>query len=578
MYRSEYPRPSLVRAHWQNLNGLWDFAFDDKNVGLTEKWLEKGKFPLKINVPFAFQTPLSGINDQSFHDYVWYRRTFKVEKQKGKRYLLHFGAVDYECKVYLNKKLIGEHIGGQAPFSFDVTAFLNFVEEELVVWVSDLSTDEHMPRGKQYWKEKPEGIWYNRTTGIWQTVWLEIVPEAYVTRMKITPLYDEGKVHFALTLSEAGQKLVLQGADNLLKYSATVNTLEHEFTLQVFKDKKDYDTKSWSPENPYLFKFTLSYGDDHLSSYFGMRKVHAADAITYLNNKPYYMKLVLDQGYWPESLVTPPSHEALEYDIKMAKAMGFNGARKHQKCEDPYFHYYADKLGFLVWAEMASSIKFSELSAWRDKNEWQQIMKRDYNHPSIVSWVPLNESWGVNEIATDKRQQQHALDLYNFIKSQDKTRFVVGNDGWEQVITDICAIHNYNHGHHDDKEAIAAFNKSISTKDALLNSQPAKRPIYANGYAYRGEPILLTEFGGISYQMSEDKGWGYTAVSDADRLLSEYKRIILAIKKSTALVGYCYTQLTDVEQEINGLLTYDRRPKLPVEKVKEVNDLIQKYK
>ena len=188
MYRKEYPRPALVRKEWLNLNGIWDFAFDDDNVGLNENWVEKGKFPLKINVPFAFQTPLSGINDPSFHDYVWYRRFFSVKKEEGKRFILHFGAVDYECKIYLNKKHIGDHIGGQVPFSFDVTDFLNFNEEELVVWVSDPSTELSMPRGKQYWKEKSEVIWYNRTTGIWQTVWLEIVPEAYVKSMRITPL------------------------------------------------------------------------------------------------------------------------------------------------------------------------------------------------------------------------------------------------------------------------------------------------------------------------------------------------------------------------------------------------------
>lgn len=578
MYRKEYPRPALVRKEWLNLNGIWDFAFDDDNVGLNENWVEKGKFPLKINVPFAFQTPLSGINDPSFHDYVWYRRFFSVKKEEGKRFILHFGAVDYECKIYLNKKHIGDHIGGQVPFSFDVTDFLNFNEEELVVWVSDPSTELSMPRGKQYWKEKSEVIWYNRTTGIWQTVWLEIVPEAYVKSMRITPLFDEGKVHFSLSFSQVGRELILEDENGKIKYAKVPNKLTHEFTVQTFLDEQDFITKAWSPENPHLFPFKLRYGDDLISSYFGMRKVHADKGITYLNNKPYYMKLVLDQGYWPQSLVTPPSKEALEYDIKMAKAMGFNGARKHQKCEDPYFAYYADKLGFLVWGEMASSIRFSEKSAWRDKHEWPQIIARDYNHPSIVAWVPLNESWGVDDIGHDKRQQQHALELYYLIKSLDNTRFVVGNDGWEQVITDICAIHNYNHGRYDDKDAIAAFNKSISTKEELLKSRPANRDIYAEGYSYRGEPILLTEFGGISYQMNEDKGWGYTAVGDAEHLLSEYKRIILAIKESTALVGYCYTQLTDVEQETNGLLTHDRKPKLPVEKVKEVNDLIQKYK
>lgn len=287
------------------------------------------------------------------------------------------------------------------------------------------------------------------------------------------------------------------------------------------------------------------------------------------------MKLVLDQGYWPESLLTAPNKEALRFDIEISKSMGFNGARKHQKCEDPYFMYYADKLGYLIWGEMASSIKFSELSASRDKNEWEQILVRDYNHPSIVAWVPLNESWGVPEIRTDKRQQQHALDLYHLIKSVDQTRLVVGNDGWEQVITDICAIHNYRHGAKNEPDVQDKFRRDIGTKEALLASKPADRPIYADGYSHRGEPILLTEFGGISYEVN-GKGWGYTAVDDVNDLLSEYKRLIEDINLSKDLVGYCYTQLTDVEQEINGLLTYDRKPKVSVEKIKEVNDSIKK--
>lgn len=573
MYRNEYPRPSLVRPHWISLNGEWDFAFDDTNEGIHEKWFIDHDFDKKINVPFAFQTKLSGINDQSFHDYVWYRKKFKVKKEEQKRYILHFQAVDYECKVYLNGQEITHHIGGQAPFSVDVTAHLNFDEETLVVYVYDPSTDEFLPRGKQYWKEKPEIIWYNRTTGIWQSVWLEIVDDVYITDVKITPLYDKGIAEVKVSVSESGYYLKVEIENGQTISVSKLDKTEHTFKLKLLNTEHDFMTKSWSPENPYLFNMTLTYHFDTLTSYIGMRKVHAEGGRVYLNNSPYYFKLVLDQGYWEESLLTPPSIEAIKLDIELSKAMGFNGARKHQKCEDPYFAYFADKLGYLVWGEMASAVKFSELSAWRDLNEWNQIIERDYNHPSIVAWVPLNESWGVPAIGKDKRQQQHAIDLYNLIKSQDKTRFVIGNDGWEQVITDICAIHNYNHGRADDVEAHEAFRKSISTKEELLASKPAKRAIYADGYAHKGEPILLTEFGGISYKVSSE-GWGYTAVNSGEHLLSEYRRIIHDIKASTGIVGYCYTQLTDVEQEINGLLTYDRRPKVDLEKIKEVNDLI----
>ncbi len=573
MLRNEYPRPQFVRDHWLSLNGQWDFAFDDENVGIGEKWFINGKFPLKIQVPFAFQTPLSGIHDQRFHDYVWYRRTFHVEAQEHKRYILHFGAVDYQCRIYLNGHEIGHHIGGQAPFSFDVTPYLNYKEETLVVWVHDPSEDVFLPRGKQYWKEKPEVIWYNRTSGIWQSVWVEIVDDAYIQSLKVTPRYDEGIADICVTLSCLGKELSLDIDEGLVELVDIPRTNPFTFSVKLLKNDDDFTNKSWSPEQPYLFPFTLKYGDDMVKSYLGMRKIHAENGRTYLNNKPYYFKLVLDQGYWPESLLTPPSIGALKDDIEVAKAMGFNGARKHQKCEDPYFAYYADHLGYLVWGEMASSIEFNETSAWRDINEWRQIIERDYNHPSIVAWVPLNESWGVPQIGTDKRQQQHALDLYDLIRSQDQTRLIVGNDGWEQVKTDICAIHNYMHGAADDPQAQADFRQSISSVEALINSRPAQRPIYAEGYHHEGQPILLTEFGGISYRVNGD-GWGYTAVNNGEHLLSEYRRIINDIRDSSGLVGYCYTQLCDVEQEINGLLTYDRRPKVSIDKIREINDLI----
>jgi len=293
--------------------------------------------------------------------------------------------------------------------------------------------------------------------------------------------------------------------------------------------------------------------------------------MVYLNNRPYYQKLVLDQGYWPDGLLTAPTDEDLKKDIELTKEMGFNGCRKHQKVEDPRFMYWADKLGFLVWGECAAPPYFSESAVSRLTREWIEIIERDYNHPSLVAWVPINESWGVPFINHNKQQQNHSLAMYHLIHSLDTTRLVISNDGWELTKTDICAIHNYNHGGKDEVTKYEYYKDSLSTKESILKSQPAHRNIYADGFAHEGEPILLTEFGGIGFKVGEDAGWGYTSVKTEDEFVEDYKRVMEAVYASKVLHGYCYTQLTDVEQEINGLLTYHREPKCDLKKIKEIN-------
>jgi len=577
-YRNEYPRPDLVRDNWLNLNGSWAFAFDDNKVGHLEQWFLKHDFNQKINVPFAFQTILSGINDPSFHDHLWYQKSLKVPStMRNKRVFLRFEAVDYYAEVYVNGKLVGSHTGGQTGFGFEITDFLTWEQENVVVYAHDPSTDEYLPRGKQYWKEKPESIWYNRTSGIWQTVWLQALEIDYVKHVQITPLYDEGKVEFSIEVTNASMKprLILNNKEIDVDFQLTEqNKLVAKYKL--FHTENDFYEKSWSPDNPYLFDLAIEYGQDRLSTYFGMRKISTKDGRIYLNNRAYYLKLVLDQGYFRQGLLTPPTIDILKQDILIAKALGFNGARKHQKVEDKYYLYYADKLGFLVWGEMASSIKFSELSAKRDMNEWKQVLPRDYNHPSIIAWVPLNESWGVPEINEDKRQQQHSLDLYYYVKKADPTRLVISNDGWELTKSDICAVHNYRHGALDDEKMRAQFRHDLSTKEAILASRPADRPIYAKGFEHRGEPIMLTEFGGISLVV-DAQGWGYTSVNNSQTLIDEYERILNDIANSTALAGYCYTQLYDVEVEVNGLLTYDRLPKVNPKIIKHLNERFPDY-
>lgn len=587
--RQEYPRPQLKRNEWQNLNGVWQFEFDDENKGMQLGWHKNpSALGRKVNVPFAYQTELSGINDPSFHDWIWYSRQFTVPASwENKQVILHFGAVDYRTWVYVNGELVGFHEGGHVAFSFEVTDYLNWANETVTLRVEDPSTDETIPRGKQFWQEESEAIWYTRTTGIWQTVWLEALHPTHLSNIRFTPDIDLGDVHveFEVEGEYHGKQVEIEiSFDNEVIVNDVISIYEKSnkrsiniFNQKIFRTNFHNEGWCWTPESPSLFEINLKVKSnnktlDEVESYFGMRKVHTENGMFYLNNKPYYQKLVLDQGYWPEGLLTAPSDEAFKLDIELTKKMGFNGCRKHQKVEDPRFLYWADKLGFLVWGESASSVTYSEKAATRLTNEWIEIIERDYNHPSIVAWVPLNESWGIANVKSNKQQQNHSLAMYHLIKSIDTTRLVISNDGWEMTTTDICAIHNYNHGGKDELRKQEVFKESIVSKKNILQSQPAKRSIYANGFEYKGEPIMLTEFGGIAYKVGENTGWGYTSVSGAEEFLTDYKRVLEHVYNSKVLHGYCYTQLTDVEQEINGLLTYNRKPKCDLEEIKKINE------
>ena len=599
MHRGEYPRPQLVRDNWLNLNGQWGFEFDDSNVGLNERWFSNPSFSKVINVPFAYQTSLSGINDTTSHDYVWYHRVFELpQSMAGKEILLHFGAVDYHAAVYINGSMAGEHEGGHTGFSFNITPYLIENTNSLVVRVYDPTTDETIPRGKQFWLDSTEkqvnveeirnkGIWYIPTTGIWQTVWLEAVDPCHIQKLRLTPDVDEGRVIVEADISEhPGKDLEItvsfKGEETarhrvVLKDSYTKLSLDI-FNKKIFHSHFHNNGLTWSPESPNLFdvEITISRGSeicDHVKTYFGMRKVHIENGMVYLNNRPYYQKLVLDQGYWPQGLLTAPTDEDLKQDIVLAKEMGFNGCRKHQKVEDPRFLYWADTLGFLVWGECPSAPSFCEKAVSRLTREWIGIIERDYNHPCIVTWVPLNESWGVPSIAYNQQQAYHSFAMYYLLKSLDPTRLVISNDGWEMTATDILAIHNYNHGESNQKEAQDYYRAALDNIDSILKEMPADRRLFVAGESYKGQPVLLTEFGGIGFKAGEDSGWGYTSAANADEFLADYKRVMEAVFASKVLHGYCYTQLTDVEQEINGILTYDRKPKCDLEKINQLNNM-----
>ncbi|CAM2846302.1 sugar-binding domain-containing protein [Paenibacillus sediminis] len=575
--RPEYPRPEFERKEWMNLNGEWDFAFDDERRGDREQWFQQAQpFDRKIQVPYTFQSQLSGVEDPSFHDLVWYRKTFEVPKAwRSKRVIVHFGAVDYTAHVWVNGHLAATHEGGHTPFQADITEALKDGENVIVVRAEDYSRDVTLPRGKQYWEEQSASIFYTRTTGIWQTVWLEAVHPAHLKHVKFTPDIDRNEIRIRMYFANVQQNVNLQARLTITFQGTLVAedtfkvTTGEEVRTVGLHDFNDHGLgRLWSPENPNLYDIhfeVLQDGQvvDEVSSYFGMRKVSIENGRLNLNNRPYYLRLVLDQGYWPESLLTAPTDEAFIKDIELTKAMGFNGVRKHQKMEDPRFLYWADRMGLLVWGEAANAYQYSEQYVRRFMNEWQEVIKRDYNHPSIIVWVPLNESWGVPNVQIDARQQQHGLAMYHMIKSLDDTRLVIYNDGWEMVKTDIVGIHDY-----EWREQV--LTERYASAETAVHSMPSNRQIFVGDGKYEGQPIMVTEFGGIAYKKSDWEGWGYSGAENDEDFLRRLTAVIRPMYTSPIVQGFCYTQLTDVEQEINGLLTYDRVPKVPVDDIKKI--------
>lgn len=565
--RGEYPRPQFVREPWMSLNGEWDFSF------------ESDQFDLKIQVPYAYQSRLSGIGSDNISDVVWYRKSFVLpEKMRGKRILLHFGAVDYFCRVWVNGQYVMAHEGGHISFEMEISEALKEGENVITVMVQDRMGDLEMPRGKQFWERESAGIFYTRTTGIWQSVWLEGVGDGYLDHVYITPDLDHMKAEFQYEIKgvkRAQLKTQIRFGDCEMA-AVTVDAEREGGSFSVLLDQQllpnwnFQEDMAWTPEKPRLFDVTYTlYLDgeviDQVSSYFGMRKISVENGRFLLNNRPFYQKLLLDQGYWRESLLTAPTDEDFVKDIELAKSMGFNGVRKHQKIEDPRFLYHADKMGFLVWGEIAAAYVYSRKYVKRITAEWMDEILRDYNHPCIVAWTPLNESWGVPNIKDNVEQQSHSAAMIYLTKSLDSTRPVISNDGWEHTCTDLLTVHDY-----EWRRDI--LEKRYSSLENILRLCPGGRPLFANGWEYKGQPVLVTEFGGISYQKGEKEGWGYSnAVSDDD-FAKRYNDVISPLLDSPYVQGFCYTELTDVEQEINGLLTYDREPKISVDVIKKINE------
>jgi hypothetical protein len=580
MVQFAYPRPQLERPRWTSLNGRWNFAFDnERRYGRPS---DITHWPLSIEVPFPPESAASGIGDLGYHAACWYQREFELIPDQT-HVLLHFGAVDYYARVWVNGHLVATHEGGHTPFSADITFALNPSGRQTVaVMAHDDPLDLTKPRGKQDWQLKPHLIWYPRTSGIWQTVWLERVAATYIEKIRWTPHLDGFALGFEARVG--GEPIEYLIVDLLLLHGRRVLAQDSYVVIDGEADRRiilsdpgidDFRNELlWSPERPTLLDahIRLRHGDvvlDEFTSYTALRSVEAVRDRFMLIGRPYPLRLILDQGYWPETLMAAPSDEALRRDVELVKQMGFNGVRKHQKIENPRYLYWADKLGLLVWEEMPSAYRFTRTAIKRTIREWSEAIDRDFSHPCIITWVPFNESWGVPELPNVEAHRHAVQALYHLTKTLDPTRPVLANDGWESGETDIIGIHDYGS---DSEHLRDRYGQKTSSDELFAKGRPAGRVLTLDGFPHRGQPIMLTEFGGIAYRPggdeSQTESWGYFVAASPEELMERYQALLQAIAPASLLSGFCYTQFADTFQEVNGLLYADRTPKLPLDGIR----------
>jgi len=582
-YIKDYPRPQFVRSRWDNLNGTWDFCFDDKEEGELQKWYIDFPKQTEIAVPFTCETEASGIGDEKVHPVVWYHKTVKVDENcYNQKVMLNIEGSDYETKVWVNGIYIGCHQGGYSRISMNITNALFAQTADIVICVSD-SLDRAQMRGKQRYYPENFQCWYIQTTGIHKTVWLEYLPESYIRTIKMTPDLERKELNIEWDIFQNTGMNNLELEIDITYKGIKVNHIvtwitdrEGGIGLNVFEPHiSSSGLMVWAPDNPSLYDicFRLLHQGrviDEVKSYFGMRKISIDGQYILLNGEPLYQKLLLDQGYWKKSHLTPPDEDALIKDIDIALAMGFNGVRKHQKVEDERFLYWCDVKGLLVWAEAPSTYVFNDRMTAHFMEDWVKLVHQQYNHPCIITWTPLNESWGIPSIKTDIKQQAFTQAVYYATKAVDTMRPVIVNDGWEHTISDIITIHDY------QESGKEFYEKYTQRKDRILGNEEAHngfRYTFARGFTYKGQPVIISEYGGIAFHSDQNDEWGYgRMVNSQEMFLKRFDEITSAIKQIPYITGYCYTQLSDVQQEINGLLTEDRQPKLDSNRIKEINE------
>lgn len=567
--RSEYPRPQFIREAWNNLNGPWTFTFDPGKSGVQRGLASAAGFDRQIIVPFCPESKLSGVAHTDFIEMIWYHKKLSIPADwQGKRVILHFGAVDYESEVFIDGQTVGRHWGGTASFSYDITRYVTpGKSHNLVVYARDETRSGVQPGGKQSERFDSYGCMYTRTTGIWQTVWMEpvdmhglqsahIIPDLDGARFILTPTFYAVKQGLSLrvTLREGRQTLAQTSGP-------AVNGVPQIITIP--------QPKPWSPESPFLYDLDLDVLDengavlDHVAAYAGLRKVHVQDGKVYLNNQPVYLRLVLDQGFYPDGIWTAPSDAALKRDIELSMQAGFNGARLHQKVFEERFHYWADRLGYLTWGESSSwGIDVKKIEPARNfLPEWREIICRDRNHPSIIAWTPFNETWDTG----DRRQHNRLhIDAYELTRSLDPTRPVNDASGYSHARTDLWTVHTYEQSP-----------KKLDELMAIKDGQPWRN--YPDREVdYEGQPYIVDEFGGIKWVPEDrrpfsDISWGY---GEGPRSLEEFyarlEGLVQVMFTQKHIAGYCYTQLTDVEQEQNGVYNYDRTEKFDMNRIARI--------
>lgn len=558
--RTEHPKPQMQREHWQNLNGEWDFAFDFGCSGVERRFYERDGLDRKIQVPFCPESDLSGIGYKDFIPAVWYQKKVELTKEQLEGHVrLHFGAVDYECRLWVNGQEAGTHRGGYVSFSFDITRYAKEGENTLTLYARDDTRSGRQCKGKQSGLFHSHGCDYTRTTGIWQTVWLEFLPKAYIEKVYYYPNIAESSVTVrAVTVGE-GIFSAEASYEGKICGQAQAKATAGNVTLDIPLS----ELHLWEAGAGRLYDLKLSFGEDCVNSYFGMREIRLEGERVLINGKSVFQRLVLDQGFYPDGIYTAPSDQALQQDIRLSMEAGFNGARLHQKIFEERFLYHCDRMGYLVWGEQGNwGLDLSRPDGLKCfLPEWMEALDRDFNHPAIVGWCPFNETWDYE----GRRQDNDLLAMvYRMTKLFDTTRPCIDTSGNYHVVTDIYDMHDY-----EQDPAVFAASYEAFAEGGPLTDRMADRQTPVPGI-----PVFISEYGGIKWDVegSLADSWGYgDGPKTEEEYITRYRGLTDALLDNPHMFGFCYTQLYDVEQEVNGLYTYDRKPKMDMEIFRKIN-------